>query len=91
MTEVLVGTKKGLFVLEGDVGSGFEVTARAFPGQAVEYAMRDPRNGPLPRVGDLVVLRRPDLGRRRPGGRVAGGGGNRAARRRATPRSRGSG
>ena len=39
MTEVLVGTKKGLFVLEGDVRSGFEITARAFPGQAVEYAM----------------------------------------------------
>ena len=45
MTEILVGTKKGLFVLEGDVGSGFEVKARAFPGQAVEYAMRDPRSG----------------------------------------------
>ena len=45
MTEVLVGTKKGLFVLEGGVESGFEVTARAFAGQAVEYAMRDPRNG----------------------------------------------
>ena len=45
MTELLVGTKKGLFVLDGDVGSGFEVAARAFPGQAVEYAMRDPRSG----------------------------------------------
>ena len=45
MTEVLVGTKKGLFVLDGDAGAGFEVTARAFPGQAVEYAMRDPRSG----------------------------------------------
>ena len=45
MTEVLVGTKKGLFVLEGGVESGFEVKARAFAGQAVEYAMRDPRNG----------------------------------------------
>ena len=45
MTELLVGTKKGLFVLDGDVGGGFEVTARAFPGQAVEYAMRDPRSG----------------------------------------------
>jgi photosystem II stability/assembly factor-like uncharacterized protein len=45
MTELLVGTKKGLFVLEGDVGSGFEVAARAFPGQSVEYAMRDPRTG----------------------------------------------
>ena len=45
MTELLVGTKKGLFVLDGDVGTGFEVAARAFPGQAVEYAMRDPRSG----------------------------------------------
>jgi hypothetical protein len=45
MTEILVGTKKGLFVLEGEVSSGFEVKARAFPGQAVEYAMRDPRSG----------------------------------------------
>jgi len=31
--------------LEGDVEGGFEVGARAFPGQAVEYAMRDPRSG----------------------------------------------
>ena len=45
MTEILVGTKKGLFVLEGDVEHGFEVKARAFPGQSVEYAMRDPRSG----------------------------------------------
>jgi photosystem II stability/assembly factor-like uncharacterized protein len=44
MTELLVGTKKGLFRLEGD-GSGFEITARAFAGQSVEYAMRDPRTG----------------------------------------------
>ena len=42
MTEFLVGTKKGLFRLEGD-GDGFEITARAFAGQSVEYAMRDPR------------------------------------------------
>jgi hypothetical protein len=45
MTELLVGTKKGLFRLEGDPSSGFEVTARAFAGQSVEYAMRDPRTG----------------------------------------------
>jgi hypothetical protein len=42
MTELLVGTKKGLFVLEGDPAGGFEVTARAFAGEPVEYAMRDP-------------------------------------------------
>ena len=45
MTELLVGTKKGLFRLEGDPGDGFEITARAFAGQSVEYAMRDPRTG----------------------------------------------
>jgi hypothetical protein len=44
MTELLVGTKKGLFVLEGTNGT-FEVKARAFAGQSVEYAMRDPRSG----------------------------------------------
>src|SRR3954447_24895875 len=47
VSELLVGTKKGLFVLEGDVGAGFEVTARAFAGEPVEYAMRDPRSGRL--------------------------------------------
>src|SRR5215211_4145493 len=47
MTELLVGTKKGLFVLEGTAGEGFEVTARAFAGEPVEYAMRDPSSGRL--------------------------------------------
>jgi photosystem II stability/assembly factor-like uncharacterized protein len=47
MTELLVGTKKGLFVLEGEPGSEFEVRARAFAGEPVEYAMRDPRTGRL--------------------------------------------
>ena len=47
MTELLVGTKKGLFVLEGEPGSGFQVTARAFAGEPVEYALRDPRSGRL--------------------------------------------
>jgi photosystem II stability/assembly factor-like uncharacterized protein len=45
MTELLVGTKKGLFVLRGDAGSEFEVTARQFAGEPVEYAIRDPRSG----------------------------------------------
>ena len=45
MTELLVGTKKGLFVLDGSPGKPFEVTARAFAGEPVEYAMRDPRSG----------------------------------------------
>jgi hypothetical protein len=45
MTELLVGTKKGLFVLDGDPGGAFTVRARAFPGEPVEYAMRDARSG----------------------------------------------
>ncbi len=45
MTQLLVGTKKGLFVLEGDAGSTFEVTSRAFAGEPVEFATRDPRSG----------------------------------------------
>ena len=45
MTELLVGTKKGLFVLEGEPGAPFEVTTRAFAGEPVEYAVRDPRSG----------------------------------------------
>jgi photosystem II stability/assembly factor-like uncharacterized protein len=47
VTELLVGTKKGLFVLEGEPGGRFQVRARAFAGQPVEYAMRDPRTGRL--------------------------------------------
>jgi hypothetical protein len=47
MRELLVGTKKGLFVLEGEPGGEFAVKARAFAGQPVEYAIRDPRNGRL--------------------------------------------
>ena len=47
MTELLVGTKKGLFVLEGEPGAPFEVTARAFAGEPVENALRDPRSGRL--------------------------------------------
>jgi hypothetical protein len=45
MTELLVGTKKGLFVLEGEPGAPFELTARAFAGEPVEYALRDRRSG----------------------------------------------
>jgi hypothetical protein len=47
MTELLVATKKGLFALEGEPGAAFDVTARAFPGEPVEYATRDPRTGRL--------------------------------------------
>jgi photosystem II stability/assembly factor-like uncharacterized protein len=45
MTEVLIGTKKGLFVLEGAPGEPFEITARAFAGEPVEHAVRDPHTG----------------------------------------------
>ena len=47
MTELLVGTKKGLFVLEGHPDEGFDVKVRAFAGEPVEYAARDPRTGRL--------------------------------------------
>lgn len=45
MTELLVGTKKGLFVLRGEPGAPFEIATRAFPGDVVEFATRDPRTG----------------------------------------------
>jgi photosystem II stability/assembly factor-like uncharacterized protein len=45
MTELLVGSKKGLFVLRGEPGERFAVEHRAFPGDVVEYAIRDPRSG----------------------------------------------
>jgi len=47
MTELLVGTRKGLFALVGEPGGKFDVAARAFAGEPVEYAMRDPRSGRL--------------------------------------------
>jgi molybdopterin converting factor small subunit len=43
--EILVGTKKGLFVLRGPRGGMLRIEARAFPGQVVEFATRDPRSG----------------------------------------------
>ncbi len=45
MTELMVSTKKGLFVLEGEPGAATEITARAFAGEPVEYAIRDQRSG----------------------------------------------
>jgi photosystem II stability/assembly factor-like uncharacterized protein len=47
MTELAVGTRKGLFLLAGDPGSPFAVRERAFAGEPVEYAMRDTRTGRL--------------------------------------------
>lgn len=49
MSELLVGTRKGLFVLRKPRGRGgkgaFEIATRAFPGEVVEFAMRDARSG----------------------------------------------
>jgi hypothetical protein len=45
MTEILVGTRKGLFALQGRPGSEFDLASRAFVGDVVEFAMRDPRSG----------------------------------------------
>src|SRR4051812_15593822 len=47
MTELSVGTKKGLFVLEGEPGGEFTVSGRVFAGEPVEYALRDDRSGRL--------------------------------------------
>jgi photosystem II stability/assembly factor-like uncharacterized protein len=47
VTELLVGTKKGLFLLEGEPGSGFEIETRAFAGEPVDFVTRDPRSGRL--------------------------------------------
>ena len=44
-SEILVGTRKGLFVLRGRPGEPMEVGERRFSGQTVEYAIRDPRTG----------------------------------------------
>ncbi|MDX1503758.1 MAG: MoaD/ThiS family protein [Thermoanaerobaculia bacterium] len=43
--ELLVGTRKGLFVLRGERGGAMQVAHRDFVGQTVEYAVRDPRSG----------------------------------------------
>jgi photosystem II stability/assembly factor-like uncharacterized protein len=45
MTELLVGTRKGLFVLDGDDASLFAIAQRAFAGDPVDYAMREPHSG----------------------------------------------
>jgi photosystem II stability/assembly factor-like uncharacterized protein len=47
MTELLVGTKKGLFVYEGEPGSEFPAPVRAFAGDPVDHVMRDPHSGRL--------------------------------------------
>jgi photosystem II stability/assembly factor-like uncharacterized protein len=47
LTELVVGTKKGLFLLDGEPGQGFDIATRAFAGQPVDFAMRDARTGRL--------------------------------------------
>ena len=47
MTELVVGTKKGLFLLEGDPRQGFTIKTRGFAGEPVDFATRDPRSGRL--------------------------------------------
>jgi molybdopterin converting factor small subunit len=43
--ELLVGTRKGLFVLRGLRGGEMQVAGKTFEGLPVEYAIRDPRTG----------------------------------------------
>ena len=43
--ELLVGTRKGLFVLRGPRGGQMDIAARHFEGVTAEFAMRDPRTG----------------------------------------------
>jgi molybdopterin converting factor small subunit len=43
--ELLVGTRKGLFVLRGPRGGAMEIAGRQFAGNVVEFAMRDRRTG----------------------------------------------
>ncbi len=45
MTELLVGTRKGLFVLAGDGDGPFAIATRAFVGEPVDYAIREPATG----------------------------------------------
>lgn len=43
--ELLVGTRKGLFILRGPRGGPMDQVARKFSGSIVEFAMRNPRTG----------------------------------------------
>ena len=43
--ELLVGTRKGLFVLRGPRGGAMEIAGHSFDGLPVEYAIRDHRSG----------------------------------------------
>ena len=43
--ELLVGTRKGLFVLHGERGGALSIATRQFVGDVCEFAMRDSRSG----------------------------------------------
>jgi len=43
--EILIGTRKGLFVLRGPRSGDLDLVRREFAGEAVEFAVRDPRSG----------------------------------------------
>lgn len=43
--ELLIGTRKGLFILRGEAGGEMTVAGRKFEGNDVEFAIRDPRTG----------------------------------------------
>ena len=77
MRELLVGTKKGLFVLRGEQPDALAVAARAFEGDVVEFAMRDPRTRSLLRERDVRLLRTPVMWTDDPLRRVAGSEGAR--------------
>ena len=47
MTELLVGTKKGLVAYEGEPGRELPAPVRAFAGDPVDYVMRDRHSGRL--------------------------------------------
>ena len=47
MTELIVGTKKGLFLLEGDRLGALRSRRGRLPGEPVDFATRDPRSGRL--------------------------------------------
>ena len=71
MTELLVGTKKGLFVLEGEPGDAFEVNDARVRRRAGRVRDARPAHGPHPGHDDVPVLRPEDLLHRRSDGEWA--------------------
>ena len=61
MTELLVGTKKGLFALEGDAGRGVRGDRAGVRGRAGRVRDARPAHRPRHRVRDLAVLRAEDV------------------------------